>query len=88
MKSNIFITCLINDYGTALAREVAEQTGFNFYNLSEAIALPKINCKTDLNKLAQNYNLIKISSEQLKIIGALKNAVIYSDNFNLLSQNF
>ena len=88
MKSNIFIISLIDSYGINLAREVSMRVNFSFYNLSEALSLPKINCKTDLNKLAQNCNLIKISNEQLQIINSLSEAVFYSNNFNLLSQNF
>ena len=88
MKSNIFILCLVDELGINLAREVASMVGFNFYNLSEAVVLPKINCALDLNKLAKNYNLNKISSEQLNIISELNNAVFYSNNFNLLSVEF
>ncbi len=87
LKSNIFIACLINDYGITLAKEVASKVGYNFYNLSGAINLPQINLKSDLNKLVRNSNLIKISNEQLKIVGELKNTIFYSDNFNLFSQN-
>ena len=87
MKTNALIMCLVNELAINVAKEFCNNASYNFYDLTEVFNNIEINSKTDLNKVAQNLNSGKISSEQLNIILGENNAAFVSNNFALLSEN-
>ncbi len=87
MKKNALIMCLVNELAVNVATEVCKKGNFNFYDLSQVFNNIEINFKSDLNKVAQNLNSVKISSEQLNIISNENNSIFVSNNFALLSES-
>lgn len=87
MKKNALIMCIVNELAVNVAQELCKNVNYNFYDLSQVFNNFEINSKTDLNKVAQNLNSAKISSEQLNIILGENNSIFVSNNFALLSEN-
>ncbi len=88
MKKNIILLCLIDDLARKLAQEVSSEFNISFFDLTKTFKENKINSKADLNKSIKDSFVAKISTDQLNVMKAVKNAIFVSNNFNLLSEKF
>lgn len=85
---NIIIFCLINNINKEISKQLSKEVSYNYLDLTQILDEFEINSKTDLNKVAQNLDIVKISKEQLEVISNVKNTVFVCNNFNLLSEKF